>query len=153
MMKLTVILFLLTPLIAADPAGFAMWKGSQLKGYEKSLAPKVNEQKIAQEPLGKFGNHTFQIVHREGSGVGELHETQADLFIVESGEATLVVGGTIPGGKTTAPNEIRGPSVQGGEKKKLGPGDVVHVPAKIAHQLLLDSGKQFTYAIMKIDTP
>ena len=68
-----------------------------------------------------------------------------------SGEATLVVGGTIPGGKTTAPNEIRGPSVQGGEKKKLGPGDVVHIPSKTAHQLLVDNGKQFTYAILKID--
>ncbi len=151
-MKLSVILFLLTPLIAADPAGFAMWSGKQLKGYEKTLAPKIDATKIAIEPLGKFGNHTFQIAHREGSGLGELHETQADLFIVESGEATLVVGGTIPGSKTTAPNEVRGPAVQGGEKKKLGPGDVVHIPPNTPHQLLVDNGKQFTYAIMKVDS-
>ena len=150
-MKLTITLFLLTPLVAADPAGFAMWKGAELKGYEKSLSPKINAVKFATEPLGKFGNHALQVAHREGSGEGELHETQADLFIVQSGEATLVVGGTIPGGKTTAPNEIRGPSVQGGEKKKLGPGDVVHIPSKTAHQLLVDNGKQFTYAILKID--
>lgn len=150
-MKFTLILTLLTPLVAADPAGFAMWSGKQLKGYEKSLAPKIDAKKFASQPLGKFGNHTFQIAHREGNGEGELHETQADLFIVQSGEATLVVGGSIPGGKTTAPNEIRGPSVEGGEKKKLGPGDVVHIPSKTPHQLLVDAGKQFTYAIMKVD--
>jgi mannose-6-phosphate isomerase-like protein (cupin superfamily) len=150
-MKLAVILFLMTPLVAADPEGFAMWPGKQLKGYEKSLAPKIDAKKIATEALGKFGNHSFQVAHREGSGEGELHETQADLFIVQSGEATLVVGGTIPGGKTTQPNEVRGPSVQGGEKKKLGAGDVVHIPPKTPHQLLVASGKQFTYAILKID--
>jgi mannose-6-phosphate isomerase-like protein (cupin superfamily) len=151
-MKLSMILLLLTPLVAADPAGFAMWTGKELKGYEKKLAPKIDAKKFASEPLGKFGNHALQIAHREGSGEGELHETQADLFIVQTGEATLVVGGTIPGSKTTAPNEVRGPSVQGGEKKKLGPGAVVHIPANTPHQLLVDSGKQFTYAIMKIDS-
>jgi mannose-6-phosphate isomerase-like protein (cupin superfamily) len=151
-MKLSFTLFLLTPLIAADPAGFAMWSGKQLKGYEKSLAPKIDAQKLAFEEVGKFGNHALQIAHREGSGMAELHETQADLFIVQSGEATLVVGGTVSGGKTTAPGEVRGPSINGGEKKKLGAGDVVHIPANTAHQLLLDSGKQFTYAIMKIDS-
>ena len=123
-----------------------------MKGYEKSLAPKIDARKIALEPLGKFGNHTFQIAHREGSGEAELHEVQADLFIVQSGEATLVVGGTIPGSRASAPNEVRGPSIEGGEKKKLGPGDVVHIPPKVPHQLLLDSGKQFTYAIMKVDS-
>ena len=151
-MKLTFTLLLMTPLIAADPAGFAIWTGKQLKGYEKSLAPKIDARKIALEPLGKFGNHTFQIAHREGSGEAELHETQADLFIVQSGEAMLVVGGTIPGSRASAPNEVRGPSIEGGEKKKLGPGDVVHIPPKVPHQLLLDSGKQFTYAIMKVDS-
>jgi mannose-6-phosphate isomerase-like protein (cupin superfamily) len=151
-MKLSITLLLMTPLIAADPAGFAMWTGKQLKGYEKILAPKIDAKKIASEPLGKFGNHTFQITHREGSGEGELHETQADLFIVQSGEATLVVGGTVSGGKPTAPGEIRGASVTGGERKKLGAGDVVHIPANTAHQLLVESGKQFNYAIMKIDS-
>ena len=89
--------------------------------------------------------------HREGPGEAELHETQADIFIVQSGEATLKVGGTVVSPKTTAPNEIRGPSISGGEEKKLGAGDVVHIPAKIPHQLLLDAGKQFTYAVVKVD--
>lgn len=145
-------LFLLAPLTAADPAGFGHWSGKELKGYEKVLSPKISAQKIAIEQLGNFGNHTLTVAHREGSGEAELHETQADVFIVQSGEATLVVGGSVVNGKTSAPNEVRGPSINGGEKKKLAPGDVVHIPAKVAHQLLLDSGKQFTYCIVKVDT-
>lgn len=145
-------LFFLAPLWAADPPGFVHWSVSQLKGYEKSLAPKINIQKVASEQLGKFGNHSFMVAHREGNGEAELHEMQADVFFVQSGEATLVVGGTVPNSRTTAPGEIRGPSISGGEKKKLGAGDVVHIPAKVPHQLMVESGKQFTYLVIKIDS-
>ena len=136
---------------AGGPAGFEIWTGAQLRGFTKSLAPKMNAQKVATQQLAKWGNHLFMVAHREGPGEAELHEKQADVFIVQSGEATLKVGGTVANPKNTAPGEIRGPSITGGEDKKLGAGDVVHIPAKIAHQLLVDSGKQFTYAIVKID--
>jgi len=138
--------------VAAQPAGFVHWTGTQLKGYEKDLAPKINKLKIASEQLGKFGNHSVMVAHREGDGEAELHESQADVFVVQSGIATLVIGGTVSEGRTTAPGEIRGPSIKGGEKKKLGAGDMVHIPAKTAHQLLVENGKQFTYVIIKVDS-
>ena len=153
MKRLAIALCVLAPLIAADPAGFALWSGKQLKGYEKALGAKVDPKtKIATEQLAKFGNHSAMVAHREGSGEAELHETQADLFVVQSGEATLVIGGTVVSPKTTAPNEVRGPSIQGGDKKKLGAGDMVHIPAKTAHQMMVENGKQFTYVIVKIDS-
>jgi mannose-6-phosphate isomerase-like protein (cupin superfamily) len=138
-------------LSAADPAGFGQWKGSELKSLEKKLAPKIDQHKIASQPLANYGNHNLSVIHREGSGEAELHETQADLFVVQSGEATLVVGGSVVDPKTTAPNEVRGPSIKDGERKRLGPGDVVHIPAKTPHQLLVDSGKQITYVIAKVN--
>ena len=146
MKHLAIGMILLLPLYAAHPAGFAHVTGSQLKTMEKGMAGK----KLASNPLGNYGNHTMQLSHREASGEAELHETMNDIFVVESGEATLVVGGTVASAKTTAPNEVRGPSIQGGEKKKLGAGDIVHIPAKTPHQLLVDSGKQFTYAVIKV---
>lgn len=136
----------------SDPPGFALWTAAQLKGYEKQLAPKINAQKVATQQLGKYDNHLFMVAHREGDGEAELHETQADVFIVQSGRANLVVGGTVVDAKTTAPGEVRGPSIQGGEKKALGPGDVVHIPARVPHQVLLDGNKQFTYAVVKVDS-
>lgn len=126
---------------------------AQLKGYAKKLAPKINAGKFASEQLGKFGNHSMMVAHREGDGEAEVHETQADVFIVQSGEATLIVGGQLIGGKTTTPGEVRGSSIEGGVKKRLGAGDIVQIPARIAHQLLVQSGKQFDYAVVKIDSP
>ena len=150
---LAIVLTAVMPLMAAEPTGFVVWSGSELKGYGKKLAPKINEGKVASERLATFPNHFAMIAHREGDGEAELHEKQADLFVVESGEATLVFGGEVVSPKTTAPNEVRGPSIKGGERKALAAGDVVHIPAKIPHQLLLPAGKEFTYFVMKVDTP
>lgn len=147
----TALLIAAAALLAATPPGFQIWKGTQLKGFTKELAPKINAQKVATQQLGKFGNHLVMVAHREGNGEAELHDTQADVFVVQSGEATLIIGGTVVGGKTTAPGEVRGPSINGGEKRTLGAGDIVNIPAKIAHQVLVDNGKQVTYAIVKID--
>jgi mannose-6-phosphate isomerase-like protein (cupin superfamily) len=143
----------LAPLGAAEPAGYVRWSGSDLKGYTQKLAPKINAGKVANERLATWGNHLAMIAYRAGDGEAELHETQADVFVVQSGEATLVVGGELEGGKTTAPGEIRGPSIKGGSKQALGAGDVVHIPAKTAHQLLVAPGKDFTYLVVKVDTP
>jgi mannose-6-phosphate isomerase-like protein (cupin superfamily) len=136
------------PLIAADPAGFAIWSSSDLKGLSEKLAAKGG--KFASQQLEKFGNHYTMLAHREANGEAELHETEADLFVVESGKATLIVGGKMIGGKTTAANEVRGPSIEGGMKKTLAAGDIVHIPAKTPHQLLLDGSKEFTYFVMKV---
>jgi mannose-6-phosphate isomerase-like protein (cupin superfamily) len=138
-------------LAAADPAGFAQWKGAELKSYEKKLAAKVDAKKIAAQPLANYGNHTLSVIHREGSGEAEWHETQGDIFIVQSGEGTLIVGGTVVDGKTTQPHEVRGPSIKDGLSKQLGPGDIVHIAAKTPHQLTIPAGKQITYAIVKVN--
>jgi mannose-6-phosphate isomerase-like protein (cupin superfamily) len=135
----------------SGPAGFELWKSGELQAFQQKLSPKMNAQKVATQPLGSYGNHNFLMAHREGSGEAELHETQADVMVVESGEATLLVGGTVVDPKTTAPHEIRGPSIKGGEKKSLAAGDVVHIPAKVPHQMLVESGKQITYFVVKID--
>jgi mannose-6-phosphate isomerase-like protein (cupin superfamily) len=139
-------------LAAAEPAGFVHWRAGELKSYGAKLAPRMDAQKLAFEALGKFGNHSVLIAHREGSGEAEVHAAQADIFIVEEGRATLVYGGQVLDARTTAPGEIRGPSIQGGERSTLAPGDVVHIPVKVPHQLLLEPGAKFTYAIVKIDS-
>jgi mannose-6-phosphate isomerase-like protein (cupin superfamily) len=138
------------PLIGAEPAGYKYWSAAELKGFATKLAPKVNAQKFASERLTDYGNHYTMVAHREGNGEAEFHETESDLFVVTSGAATLIVGGNIPNGKTTAPNEIRGPSVEGGMRQKLSAGDIVHIPPKTAHQLVLDPGAEFTYFVLKV---
>jgi mannose-6-phosphate isomerase-like protein (cupin superfamily) len=149
---LIIVLIMAAAALTADaPKGFEHWSSAELQGFERTLGPKINAQKIATQPLGSYGNHNFLMAHREGSGEAELHETQNDVMVVESGEATLVVGGTVVDPRITAPHEIRGPSIRGGEKVALAAGDVVHIPIRIPHQMLVESGKQITYFVVKIN--
>jgi mannose-6-phosphate isomerase-like protein (cupin superfamily) len=113
----------------------------------------MNEHKLATEQFGTWGNNLAMIAHREADGEAEVHEKVVDYIIVESGDATIVVGGTVPNGKTTAPGEIRGPSIEGGVKKKLATGDVLRIPQNTPHQLLVEKGKQFTYMVVKVTVP
>jgi mannose-6-phosphate isomerase-like protein (cupin superfamily) len=135
---------------AGDPAGFHLWKTAELKAFTKTLAPKMNASKTAVQQLTSFGNYSFLALHREASGEAEYHATQADIFVVESGQATLIYGGAMVDGKTTTPNEMRCPSISGGMETTLGVGDVVTIPAKMPHQIKLDAGQEVTYFMVKV---
>ncbi|MBO0911441.1 MAG: hypothetical protein J2P13_06575 [Acidobacteria bacterium] len=87
---------------------------------------------------------------RKADGIVEWHENQADVFVVESGSATLVVGGAMVGGEVTEPHEKRNGTIEGGTRVKLSAGDVVRIPPKAPHQILLDGAKDFTYFVIKI---
>lgn len=139
-----------TLLRAADPEGFGLWKRDAIQKTGEDLSGKTDEQKFAFKEFGNYGNHMIGLSHREGDGSAEMHETQVDIWIVESGEATLVLGGTILEPKTVKPHEVRGRSIEGGSTSQLGPGDIVHIPAKVPHQLKI--GKSFTYTVIKVDS-
>jgi mannose-6-phosphate isomerase-like protein (cupin superfamily) len=148
-----VLLTAAAPLQAAEPGVATVWPAAELKAYGKKLSPKMNPKKLALEEFPAFGNHFALVAHREADGESELHEKHADMFVVQTGEATLVTGGEIVGGKTTAPGEIRGTSISGGQKRPIAPGDIVHIPVRTPHQVLVAPGKEFTYFVIKVETP
>lgn len=140
-----------TSLAASDPTGFGLWKASLVSNSEQELSTKMDDQKFSWQGLGTYDNHLIGISHREGDGSAELHETQTDIMIVEAGSATLILGGTMVAPKTVKPHEVRGTSIEGGQKRELGPGDVVHIPSNIPHQLKIANGTKFTYLVIKVD--
>jgi mannose-6-phosphate isomerase-like protein (cupin superfamily) len=144
-------LSLALPVMCAEPAGYKYWSGAQLLDAEKALAPKMSARKVASERVASFGNHYALVLHREASGEAELHQHQADVMVIQSGSATLVVGGTIPKPRTTTPGEIRGASIDGGTRQKILAGDIVHVPSKTPHQILLEPGQQLNYFTLKVN--
>ena len=91
------------------------------------------------------------LAHREGDGEVDVHDKMADVFFVESGEATLILGGTVVGGHPTTPGETRGTSITGGVTKTIGAGDAVHIPAKVPHQMMVSKGKKVTYFVVKVE--
>jgi mannose-6-phosphate isomerase-like protein (cupin superfamily) len=145
-------LSLLLTAACAYAADFTIWRASDVKAKERELAGKATPQRMASETLENYGNHLTMLAVRRGNGEPEIHEKMADIFVIESGEATLLVGGKANGAKTTAPGELRGGTIEGGQKQKLAPGDIVHIPPGVPHQVLLDSGGTFTYFVVKVES-
>ena len=99
--------------------------------------------------LEKYPGHFTMLGFRDQSGGAELHKNYADIDVILDGTCTLIVGGTIPDAKTTGPGEVRGASIQGGERTTLHKGDILHIPANTPHQMLLPPGGTLTYFVIK----
>jgi mannose-6-phosphate isomerase-like protein (cupin superfamily) len=136
--------------VQSGSGGVHVWRSTDIAAKGAALAQKLDAQKVASETIAKEGNRTFMVAHREGSGVAEWHEKEADVMFISAGQVTMVYGGTIVDAKTTAPGEMRGPSIRGGTEAKLGAGDVLHIPAKVAHQMILAPGAKVTYFVTKV---
>jgi mannose-6-phosphate isomerase-like protein (cupin superfamily) len=149
---LVAIPLLVRPSEAPRPVGFEHWTAEDMRTSSKSLAAKAADDShhAASKPLSDFPHELFMLARREADGQPELHETQADVFVIQSGSATLVVGGTLVNAETTAPHEKRNGAIQGGTRQKLSPGDVVRIPANMPHQLVLDGAQEFSYFVIKI---
>jgi len=134
------------------PPGFEQWTAASLKQLGASLSGEASRDPhhFAVRQLSDYSNESFLLVHREADGQVEWHETQTDVFLVESGSATLVVGGTMINGETVGPHEKRNGTIQGGVRRKISAGDVIRIPARVPHQLLLDGSQEFNYFVIKV---
>ncbi len=100
-------------------------------------------------PLIEIANYKVHASHREASGMVEIHSKDTDIIYVLDGTATIVTGGTIVDGKTTAPDEIRGASIQGGDTRRLVKGDVMIVPNGVPHWFTKVTNP-FNYYVVKV---
>ena len=81
------------------PEGFQHWTGASLKDLEQTLKSEADASAhhMSVRALGDFPQDKFMLSRRQTDGMPEWHENQADVFFVQSGSATLVVGGTLVG--------------------------------------------------------
>jgi mannose-6-phosphate isomerase-like protein (cupin superfamily) len=151
---------LLTIGLVAAPGHFSLAQTSSatidhysqgdLETLEKTLGQKADASGLASETLKQYSPEYTMLASRSQDGKAELHEKFADFYFVISGNATLVSGGHIANPATTGPGEVRGDSVQDGASTRLKPGDIVHVPANLPHQVLVAKGSTFKYFIIKV---
>ena len=111
---------------------------------------KKHGDRFASRDLRKYGNHYTMLAYREATGSSEIHEHEADIFVIEEGDASIIVGGKMIGGHLQKPGELRGSSIEGGEKRPLKTGDIIHIPAGVPHQILISPGKPITYFVVKV---
>lgn len=116
--------------------------------YLRQMARAGNGE--ASETLREYPQHRVMLSFRSRNGEVEVHEKFADVFLVLSGAATLVTGGTVVGARILAPGETRGDSIAGGRAQELRQGELIHVPAGTPHQFLVSGDKTITSLVLKI---
>jgi mannose-6-phosphate isomerase-like protein (cupin superfamily) len=143
-------------LFAVVSSAFTLGAATNVDVYSskdiQALSQKLLQKRtqFAGQELQRYGNHYTMLALRTATGSSELHEHEADVFMIVSGQATLVTGGRIVSPHTEKPGEIRGSSIEGGDRRQVTEGDIVHIPAKTPHQLLVENGKPFSYFVVKV---
>ena len=94
-------------------------------------------------------NYMVHASHRDAAGMAEVHELDADIIYVLDGAATFVTGGTAENLKPTAPNELRGSGIRGGETRRIAKGDVLIVPKGTPHWFQQVTAP-FNYYVVKV---
>ena len=138
---------------SAQPPGFLVWSAAELAERQAALAARVGPDRSARETLADYEvparSHRFRFIHRDGDGVPEQHLQIEDLVFIQSGAATLQVGGELIDRSGTAP-ELTGSGIAGGVRYPVGAGDILHIPAGTPHRYLVPEGGQVTYVLVRM---
>ena len=113
----------------------------------------VNHDKVAKGgTLVTAPDLSVSINKRTGPGQVEVHDKETDTFYVLDGEANVVTGGAMIGGKVTGPGQQRGTEIKGGQTQHLAKGDVMVIPAGIPHWFK-EVPKEINYYVVKVINP
>ena len=128
----------------------------------KSMNPDgVADQQIKVVDIGKY-NVAVGILHRSGKAKQNAisHSDITEIYYVIDGAGTFVTGGTMTNASTADPNgstvkvlvgpSTNGAGIDGGQSRKIGPGDVIVVPPGVAHWFSAIE-KDLDYLVFRVD--
>jgi mannose-6-phosphate isomerase-like protein (cupin superfamily) len=93
---------------------------------------------------------SVEVVKRTAAGRAEVHRKWTDVWHVIGGTATLVTGGTLVNASESEPGELRADAVSGGQTIRIGPGDLIIIPARVPHWVKAVQTKELVYLVVKI---
>ena len=94
--------------------------------------------------------HSVQIIHRAGYTQPEIHTTKWDLYVVLKGAGTVRVGGERVNWNEGRPPEGQRPQLEGAHEFEVTEADILHVPARSWHQVVVPEGGSITYALINV---
>lgn len=140
MRKLMPLTIAAATLLAAGPAAAQSDGATLLTAKELRARVAKTEKGVAAVPL-PIGATTVVAVHRTASGAPETHETIDDVYVVQEGHATVLVGGTLEGSHEISPGERREGKITGTFRRvAIAPGDILRIPANVPHQVVIEHG-------------
>jgi mannose-6-phosphate isomerase-like protein (cupin superfamily) len=115
----------------------------------KAKAERKDEPLIAQQLIG-LAPYNVSLEYRASVGQAAVHETEAELFYVIDGSATLVTGGKLAGERRTNAENLTGTGIDGGQSRHVAKGDFVMVPEGTPHWFSTIDG---TVVLMSLHLP
>lgn len=87
---------------------------------------------------------------RTQPGPAEIHRQWSDITIIRSGKGVLRTGHVITTQREASPGEWRGDAVEHAIERQLSAGDVVVIPAGVAHQFTPTGSDPLVYVTVKV---
>jgi len=143
--------------VASTPHAIGSTAGQPDAKPSSAVVTYLPKEKVADTfkkggPLYAVDNYKLFAAHRDDAKKpAEVHTKDTDVFYIVEGSATFVTGGELVDGAPDKGNveELRGPSVKGGEPHKLQKGDVIVIPHGIPHWFS-EVTPPFNYFVVKV---
>ena len=161
---LLAVLVVLLALSAADvkPTSATYLTSNDVQSTLKGMPPNsVTDQQMRVVDAGRQ-NVGVAVVHRSAQAAQSAveHDQVTEVYHILAGSGTLVTGGALVNPQRRPPNdaalrELSGPSttgasVQKGESRHVGPGDIVVIPAGVGHWFSAVDAS-IDYVVVRID--
>lgn len=115
----------------------------------KARAERKDQPLISQRIL-QLAPYNANLEYRASVGPAAVHETEAEMFYVIEGSATLVTGGKLVDEKRTNAENLTGTAIEGGASRAVAKGDFIIVPEKTPHWFSAING---TLVLMSLHVP
>ena len=116
----------------------------------KAKAERKDNQAILAQSLIQLAPYNVSLEYRASVGNAAVHETEAELFYVIDGSATLVTGGKLTNENRTNAENLTGTGIEGGTPRRVAKGDFVMVPERTPHWFSAIDG---TVVLMSLHLP
>jgi mannose-6-phosphate isomerase-like protein (cupin superfamily) len=101
-------------------------------------------------PRADHRPHDVQIIHRAGYTQPEIHTNKWDIYVILDGSGTARIGGKRVNYVDGQPHASQKPQLEGAQEFRVTKGDIVHVPARTWHQVVVEPGSSITYALINV---
>jgi mannose-6-phosphate isomerase-like protein (cupin superfamily) len=151
-LKIGFAITLLAALVAAQTPALKTFASSSdvAAMIAKAKAERKPDQPLFAQPILQLAPYTASLEYRGAVGPAAVHETEAEMFYVIDGSATLVTGGKLVNEKRTNPENLTGTAIEGGSARPVAKGDFIIVPEKTPHWFSTING---TIVLMSFHAP
>jgi len=108
------------------------------------------DQPTVSERILQLAPYNANLEYRASVGPAAVHETEAELFYVIEGSATMMTGGKLVNEKRTNRENLTGTAIEGGTSRNVAKGDFIVVPEKTPHWFSAING---TIVLMTLHVP